>query len=41
MFVKPDVRFGSKADILILFEQLIGALLEKWRYVETERFGSL
>jgi len=37
----PDVRFGSKADIRILFEQLIGALLEKWRYVETERFGSL
>ena len=30
-----------KADIRILFEQLIGALLEKWRYVETERFGSL
>ena len=35
-----DVRFVPKADIRILFEQLIGALLEKWRYVETERFGS-
>ena len=36
-----DVCFVPKADIRILFEQLIGALLEKWRYVETERFGSL
>ena len=36
-----NVRFVPKADICILFEQLIGALLEKWRYVETERFGSL
>ena len=36
-----DVRFVPKADIRILFEQLIGALLEKWRYVETERFGGL
>jgi hypothetical protein len=30
----------SIADIRILFEQLIGALLEKWGHVETERFGS-
>ena len=36
-----NVRFVPKADIRILFEQLIGALLEKWRYVETERFGGL
>jgi len=36
-----NVRFVPKADIRILFEQLIGALLEKWGYVETERFGSL
>ena len=36
-----NVCFVPKADIRILFEQLIGALLEKWRYVETERFGSL
>ena len=38
---QTNVRFVPKADIRILFEQLIGALLEKWRYVETERFGSL
>jgi hypothetical protein len=35
-----DVRFVPKADIAFLFEQLIGALLEKWGHVETELFGS-
>jgi len=35
-----DVRFVPKADIRILFEQLIGALLEKCGHVEIQRFGS-
>ena len=35
-----DLCFVPKADIRILFEQLIGALLEKWGHIETERFGS-
>ena len=36
-----NVRFVPKAEIRILFDQLIGALLEKWGHVETEQLGCL
>ena len=39
--LQPMSALLPKADIRILFDQLIGALLEKWGHVETEQLGCL
>jgi hypothetical protein len=39
--VRAMSALPPKADIRILFDQLIGALLEKWGHVETEQLGCL
>ena len=39
--LQPMSALPPKADIRILFDQLIGALLEKWGHVEAEQLGCL